>query len=99
MGPEKKAFDIMDAVAGCESGNGTPGSGQQFYPNGKIVRDYALGNHVGLFQIAESWSPTAKKMGMDIYTAAGNRAFAEYLHEKDGLHDWLASQSCWSKYQ
>lgn len=93
-----KIPSILEAVAGCESGNGTPGSGSQFYPNGKLIRDRVYGTHVGKYQISLNWIPVAKKMGMDIYTEKGNEAFALYLYKQDGLRDWTASKGCWNKY-
>ncbi len=82
---------IMIKVAECESGT------QQFKADGSLVRDGVTGTHVGLFQIAESWIPTAKKHGDDIYTPEGNISFALYLYAKNGLRDWKASKDCWSK--
>lgn len=79
----------MIDIAQCESGT------VQYLSNGKVIRDHVYGTHVGLFQIAESWIPVARKVGDDIYTPQGNIAFALYLYKKNGTSPWTASRDCW----
>jgi hypothetical protein len=53
---------------------------------------------IGLFQVyASVHAAVAKSMGMDIYTADGNMAYARYLYGQDGTDPWLDSFSCWHK--
>jgi hypothetical protein len=42
---------------------------------------------------------TAKKLGIDLYTADGNVAYARYLYEKQGAKPWISSSGCWAKFQ
>lgn len=80
---------VMTAIAQCESGN------KQFYKSGKLIRDYATGTHIGVYQIWVGHAKAAKKLGYDIYTRAGNVAMALYMYKTQGTAPWLASASCW----
>lgn len=83
---------VLVAIADCESGQ------QQFKPNGKLVRDYLTGDHIGYFQISQKLhSKTALKMGMDIKTKEGNIAYALHLYKLHGTRDWAASRHCWKQ--
>ncbi len=82
--------DIFKTIALCESG------GSQFDQNGRVVRGRVNRHDIGLYQINEVVHRSAiKTTGHDIYTEAGNTAFAAYLYETSGLHPWRLSKSCW----
>lgn len=78
------------AIAQCESG------GKQFNADGTVVEN-PITHDYGLFQIHESWLPTAKKMGLDVINSPmDNIEFALWLSNKDpGFTDWSASKKCW----
>lgn len=83
---------VLDKIAKCESNN------QQFYMNGKLVRGKENPYDVGVFQINELYHwDTAHKMGLDIMTEQGNRAFALHLYKTQGTRPWKSSESCWAK--
>lgn len=79
----------MVEIAKCETGN------RQFHSNGKVIRDYLTGTHIGVYQIWTGHIKTAKKLGYDIYTRSGNIAMAMYMYKKQGTAPWLASAGCW----
>lgn len=90
MGAREGHADILSKIERCES------SGNQFGPNGKVLRNKANKRVVGLFQINERiHGPTARRLGLNIYTAEGNRAYARYLLRTEGTAPWLASRGCW----
>lgn len=81
----------MVAIAQCESG-------MEQFKNGRLLRDYKTGDHVGIYQISESvWSAKAKSLGFDIRTAQGNISMALWIYNRYGTSPWLASEGCWSK--
>lgn len=83
---------IMVKVAQCESGLA------QYQPDGALVHDPITGDHIGLFQISRTLhAKQALSQGWDITTPEGNIAEALWLYRKNGLTDWKASESCWSK--
>lgn len=72
----------MIGVAECESGF------RQYDSSGFPLRGGTDGNYIGVFQISSGWAATAAAMNMDIYSTAGNLAFAQYLYEQKGLQPW-----------
>ena len=71
----------MIPVAKCES------SFRQFNDDGSYLVGHGL--YIGIFQIAEKiHAEYAKSLGMDIYTAEGNMAYARRLYESSGLKPW-----------
>lgn len=83
---------VLDAIESCESG------GRQFNPDGTVLRGKVNPKDVGRMQINETYHLEAsKKLGIDIYTSEGNRAYAEKLYAQNGTRDWDASKDCWSK--
>jgi len=83
---------ILIEVARCES------EFRQFDAEGEVIRGRAVADDIGVMQINEFFhGETAKNMGIDIYTAQGNVAYAKYLYSKYGLRPWSASKPCWSK--
>jgi len=84
---------VLLEVAQCESGQ------QQFYPNGKLVRDSVTGKHIGFFQIGLQHEKEATSMGYNIRTEEGNISYALFMYETQGLQPWLASyKDCWGKH-
>ncbi|MEN9913018.1 MAG: hypothetical protein RLY66_426 [Candidatus Parcubacteria bacterium] len=91
---QQEYFDtpILIEVARCES------EYRQFDSNGKVIRGRVVADDIGVMQINEYFhGETAKKMGLNIYTAEGNVAYAKYLYSKYGLKPWSASAPCWNK--
>ena len=90
----------LPIIAGCESGDGTPGSGRQFEADGVTpLRNREGSSAIGKYQIMASLhEERAKGLGYDIRTKEGNEAYARYLYaESDTLH-WEAdprSKACW----
>ena len=85
-------------IADCESGNGTLDSARQFYANGDVVLHYNKNGtfDIGYYQINSWWLPTARGMGINVYTTEGNIEFALWLMNKHpNYKDWSASKSCW----
>src|SRR3989338_2335799 len=81
--------DVLEKIAWCESRH------QQFKANGKVLRG---GYSVGIFQIDERFHwRRATALGMDIYTAEGNRAYAQHLLKHYGTWPWKASSRCWQR--
>jgi len=84
--------DILKKIAFCESGN------KQFNSDGSVLRGKQNSRDVGKWQINEFYHlANAQKIGIDIYTEAGNTEYALYLYNKNGTRDWNWSKSCWSK--
>ena len=83
---------ILKKIAFCESGN------KQFNSDGSVLRGKQNSRDVGKWQINEFYHlANAQKIGIDIYTEAGNTEYALYLYNKNGTRDWNWSKSCWSK--
>jgi hypothetical protein len=83
--------DLFDRIGVCES------SGQQYAGNGQVLRNRSNRHVVGIYQINENYfAKKAFSMGMNIYTAGGNRAFARHLFATQGARPWLASSGCWN---
>ncbi len=85
---------IMVRIAGCES------TFRQLDPDGEIHRGKIDPEDVGVMQINEHYNlAQAQKQNYDIYTIAGNVAFARELFEERGTAPWNSSKACWGKYQ
>jgi hypothetical protein len=83
------ATPIMIEIARCES------RFRQYDASGAPL-DGGAGSMIGIFQInAPVHASFAKSIGMDIYTAAGNLAYAQHLYAKEGTNPWLSSITCW----
>jgi hypothetical protein len=101
--PDAPEMIILEAIADCESGDGTPGSAHQFNDDGSPVRnpsDAPAGTGaVGMFQINLSDPAIArlvKEKGWDVEgSLADNRTAAEYLLKNEGVSPWTASRACW----
>lgn len=81
----------MIEIARCES------HFRQFNSDGSIHKGTQNPLDTGLYQINLKYHLEAsKKLGMDIYTVAGNIAYAKVLRAKNGYTDWSWSASCWN---
>lgn len=88
---------ILEKVAACESGNGIVGSARQFNKDGSVLRGRVVPDDIGYMQINAYWHlEAAIRLGYDIYTLEGNRAYGLYLYNTQGLQPWSASKYCWS---
>lgn len=83
---------VMIDIAQCES------HFRQFNTDGDVYRGVQNNQDVGVMQINEHYHlDTSKKLNLDIYTLAGNMAYARYLYEKEGTAPWASSEPCWGK--
>jgi hypothetical protein len=83
---------VMANIAECES------HFRQFNTDGNVYRGVQNNQDVGVMQINEHYHlDTSKKMNLDIYTLAGNMAYARYLYDKEGTTPWASSEACWGK--
>jgi len=90
----------LPIIAGCESGDGSPGSGRQFEADGVTpLRNREGSSAIGKYQILTSLhQERAKSLGFDIRTENGNEAYARYLYAESGTLHWEAdsrSRACW----
>lgn len=82
---------VMTKVAKCESGL------RQWVSPGVILEGVVNSDDKGMFQINSFYhEEAATKLGLDIYTAEGNIAYAKLLYEAQGTQPWNASKPCWS---
>ncbi|WP_395019787.1 hypothetical protein [Dongia sp.] len=88
---ETKPFPaVLKEIARCES------KGRQFEDDGSVVRGEIDPRDTGKYQINTFyWADTAKALGFDIYTEAGNEQMAAWLLEHEGTDPWNASAHCW----
>ncbi len=78
---------FLKKICNAESG------GRQFNKDGSVVRGIVDKSDIGICQINERYNnDLARKLGYDIYTEEGNKAFALYLFNNRGTQPWLASQ-------
>ena len=90
----------LPIIAGCESGDRTPGSGRQFEADGKTpLRNREGSSAIGKYQImASRHEARARSLGFDIQTEEGNEGYARYLYAESGTFHWEAdprSRACW----
>jgi hypothetical protein len=88
-----KDTPILAEIAFCES------SFKHYDQEGEVVRGKVDSRDVGLMQINERYHlEKATELGFDIYSIAGNLAYAEWLYERQGTAPWKASSPCWYQY-
>lgn len=89
---------ILDRIAACESGNGTPGSASETRNGQVLIHINSNGTYdQGKFQINSIHNAEAAKLGDDLATDAGNTAYARYLYANEGTGDWASSEHCWAR--
>ena len=87
-----KDTPIMAEIVKCES------RFRQFNADGTDLRGIANSQDIGIAQVNEYYhAKRAKKLGMDIYSAEGNMAYAKLLYEEEGTAPWISSAPCWKK--
>ena len=83
---------LMAEVAKCES------RFRQYDKKGEIFRGKVNNKDVGVMQINEHYHlERAEKLGYNIYTVAGNLAYARLLYKQQGADPWNSSSPCWDK--
>ena len=88
---EFKDTPILISIAKCES------HFTQFESDGSVHRGKVNPQDVGVMQINEHYHLAASKaMGIDIYTLAGNIAYAKILYKQSGTTPWNWSKYCWA---
>jgi hypothetical protein len=71
---------------------------QQFNADGSVRKGKENPHDIGKWQINEEiWADEIEEQEVDIYTAEGNRTFAEYLYGEYGAWPWLRSMPYWAK--
>lgn len=91
--PAKVEFPlILTKICFAESG------GRQFNKDGSVLRGRTTPSDIGICQINEAINnDLARKLGYDIFTEEGNKAFALYLFNHRGTEPWNASKANWLK--
>lgn len=83
-----KFEDIPLLVKICEAESGN----RQFNKNGNVLRGRVNPSDIGFCQINEYINnDEARKLGYDIYTEEGNKAFAVHLFLTRGYAPWMSS--------
>ena len=84
---------IMIQVAKCES------HFRQLDSDGEVHRGLKNPADVGVMQINEYYHlDKSVADNYDIYTIAGNTAYARELYEDKGTQPWTSSKACWGRY-
>lgn len=100
--PITKLVPQLIPVCSCESTGKWNGTPTQFDKNGKVLHGKVNPNDIGMCQInmeaKNGHLAQTKKLGLDVYTEAGNIAYANYLYAKNGLKDWGWSKHCWKDH-
>lgn len=100
--PKSSSIAALDLalvpVCSCESTGVRDSIPRQYDSNGDVLRGKINHHDVGMCQINETYHlAEAQKLGMDIYTPAGNIQFANYLYEHQGTKPWNWSKGCWGE--
>lgn len=83
---------VLANIAWCES------RFRQWNPDGTIFRGSVNRYDVGVMQVNVLYhEDIATDLGMDLYTLAGNLAYAKHLYDKEGTKPWASSEACWDK--
>ena len=82
--------EILEKIASCESG------GNQFNPDGTVLRGKLNPHDIGKWQINEYyWKDEAVRLGWDIYALEGNEQMALEIYRRHGTAPWKWSSYCW----
>ena len=83
---------VMADIAWCES------RFRHYTESGNVLRGEVVPTDIGVMQINEYFhGDTAEALGIDIYSFAGNLAYARNLYEREGTTPWLPSVKCWGE--
>jgi hypothetical protein len=86
-----KDIPILAKVAECES------HFRQNGEDGNVLRGVVNSFDVGVMQINEKYHlERSEKIGVNIYSLAGNLEYARALYNESGVAPWSSSKSCWS---
>jgi hypothetical protein len=88
---------VLNRIADCESGNGTPGSAIHFKNGQVLLKANTNGTvDIGKYQVNLTyWGKKATELGLDLTKEADNKKMAEWIYLNKGTTDWSASQKCW----
>lgn len=85
-----KIDNVLKKIAWCESKN------RQFDENGAVLRGKVNPLDTGYFQLNKKYHlADSIRLGMDIETLEGNKAYAQHLYETQGTTPWNWSKPCW----
>jgi hypothetical protein len=99
-------FPVLDKIAKAESYNSqtctkaivAKGGCHAYEIGSTLIHVNANGTYdIGRFAINSTHLADAIAHGFDVYTDAGNQAYAEYLFETQGSVPWADSQSIWDR--
>jgi hypothetical protein len=83
---------ILADIAWCESRN------RQWDADGNVFRGAVNHYDIGIMQVNILYhGDKAKELGDDLYSLAGNLAYAKHLYDKEGTQPWSSSEPCWGK--
>jgi len=86
-----KIDNVLKKIAWCESHN------RQFDETGAVLRGAVNPLDTGYFQLNKKYHlADSIRLGMDIETLEGNKAYGQHLFESQGTTPWNWSRSCWS---
>ena len=81
---------ILTEIARCES------RFRHFDAFGNVIRGEINSYDIGVMQVNELYhEEQAEELGLNLYTLAGNLAYARELYEKEGTVPWNSSRACW----
>lgn len=92
---------IMERIADCESGGGKPGGAHQFNKDGSVVMNPNKGAALDAGYMQINLSPEhvreSTRLGMDVFTEKGNKAYGMVLFNREGTAPWNSSINCWAR--
>ena len=87
-----KDTPVLADIAFCES------TFRQYDDNGRVLKGKVNKGDIGVMQINKYYhADKAEELGLDLYTAEGNMAYAKYLYNKEGTKPWASSENCWKQ--
>lgn len=94
--PISELEPTLKRICSCESNGHPNGEPRQFNADGTVLKGKINPLDTGMCQINLKYhESTAMKMGLDLFTAEGNFAYATWLFETQGTTPWNWSRSCW----
>ncbi len=86
----------LTRICSCES-NGVPNKKpRHFDADGNVLRGKINNLDIGMCQINLHYhGARADKLGIDLFTEAGNIEYANMLYVEQGTQPWSWSKSCW----
>lgn len=91
-------YPELKRICACESVGNPNAEPIQFNKEGTVLRGVINKADTGMCQLNTKYHlATAQKLGLDIFTAEGNKGYAEWLYEQEGNLPWHWSKHCWDK--